>query len=302
VTRRLLRLLLPLAAALASSSCTVVETAGQAISAVDPELGGSVVRTAQATGKAMEDITPAQEYFLGRAVGATLLQQYPPHPNENVQRYLNALGQTLARFSDRPETFGGYQFMVLNTDEVNAFAAPGGKIFISKGMIRLCQSETDLAAVLAHEIGHVQHQHGARAIQKSRLTSALAVIGTEAARQLTDAETAQMLNAFEGSIQDVTGTLVNSGYGRALEHEADQAALAILVRAGYDPRGLVNVLHGLDEMENSRVDAASGPGFLKTHPKPRGRIDRVRPTVAAQPGVNETPAQAARYRSFRSQL
>ncbi len=298
-----MRKLLPAAllAALLLASCTVVENAGEALKTVDPALGESVVKSAQATGKAMEDITPEQEYYLGRAVGATLLRQYPPHRNAAANQYLNTLGQTLARFSDRPDTFGGYQFLLLDTDEVNAFAAPGGKIFISKGMVLLCDSETDLAAVVAHALGHAQNRHGVRAIQKSRLTSALTVIGTESAKTLGGEQLSQAAAAFEGSIGDVTTTLVNSGYGRAQENEADQVALAILTRAGYDVRGLMNVLKELDEQESGRVGHA-GTGFLKTHPKPITRIEKIRPQVSAAAGVNETPAQIARFRSFRAAL
>jgi beta-barrel assembly-enhancing protease len=294
------RLLLSSALIALLASCTVVEEAGRVIGETDPALGQSIVRGAQATGKAMEDITPEQEYYIGRAVGANLLRQYAPYRNDAANRYLNQLGQTLARFSDRPETYGGYHFLLLDTEEVNAFAAPGGKIFISRGMAKLCRSETDLAAVLAHELGHAQNQHGLRAIKKSRLTGALTTLGAESAKQLGNEQVAELTTAFEGSINDVTGMLVNSGYGRALENEADAVAIIILNRAGYDPRGLSQILHRLEEKEKS--PSGGGPGFLRTHPQPRTRIDRVDPVIAATPAVNETPAQLNRFRLFRASL
>src|SRR4029077_1325120 len=128
----------------------------------------------------------------------------------------------------KPETFGGYHFLLLETDEVNAFAAPGGLILISRGMVRCCKSEDELVAVLAHEISHVDHQHGLKAIRKGRLTSALTTLGAAAGKSLGGAELAQVTQAFEGSITDITSTMMNSGYSRTTEFQADQGAIAIM--------------------------------------------------------------------------
>ena len=113
-------------------------------------------------------------------MAATVLVTYKPFDREQANAYLNLLGQTVAQFSTKPETFGGYHFLLLDTDEVNAFAAPGGLILISRGMVRCCKSEDELVAVLAHEISHVDHQHGLKAIRKGRLTSALTTLGAAA--------------------------------------------------------------------------------------------------------------------------
>jgi beta-barrel assembly-enhancing protease len=80
-----------------------------------------------------------------------------------------------------PETFGGYHFLILDSDEINAFAAPGGLIFVTRGMLRCCDSEDAVAAVLAHEVGHVQHQHGIQTIRKPALTSAFTILAAEGA-------------------------------------------------------------------------------------------------------------------------
>ena len=119
-----------------------------------PQQGESIKKVGSAVGKTFEAITPEQEYYIGRTVGAVVLNQYKPLNNEAANHYLNVLGQTLAQFSDKPETFGGYHFLIMETEDVNAFSAPGGLIFISRGMIGCCQNEDALAAVLAHEIGH----------------------------------------------------------------------------------------------------------------------------------------------------
>ncbi len=111
-----------------------------------------------------KDITPEQEYYIGRTVGAMILQKYAPYNNTTANQYINVMGPMLAQASDRPETYGGYHFLIQDSDEVNALAAPGGFIFLTRGMLRCCPQEDAVAAVLAHEIGHVQSKHGLRAI------------------------------------------------------------------------------------------------------------------------------------------
>jgi predicted Zn-dependent protease len=93
----------------------------------------SLFKVGQAVAKTFQDITPEQEYYIGRAVGAIVAGKYKPYQNQKSTFYLNVLGQTLAQASDRPETFGGYHFAILESDEINAFAAPGGLIFVSRG-------------------------------------------------------------------------------------------------------------------------------------------------------------------------
>lgn len=242
-----------------------------------PVPAGSIARAAVAVGKSFQDITPEQEYYIGRAVAANILGTYPPASDERVNLYLNLLGQTLAQASDRPETFGGYHFMMLDSQEINAFAAPGGFILITRGMIRLCKSEDALAAVLAHEISHVQGQHGLRAIKTSRLTSAFTILATEAAKSYTPAQVSQLTEAFEGSIGDITSSLMNNGYSRELEREADKGAVTILTRVGYDPHAMISMLS-----EMQKQVKPGGPGFGKTHPDPKDRIADLAPVIGGK--------------------
>lgn len=248
-------------------------------------------------GDSFQDITPEQEYYLGRAVGATLVTSYRPWPKGGAEQYLNLLGQTLAQFSDLPQTFGGYHFLILDSDEINAFAAPGGLIFVTRGMLRCCPDEASVAAVLAHEIGHVQQKHGLQAIQKSHLTSALATLGTESAKAYGPGELASLTSAFEGSINDAVTTLVNNGYSRAFEGEADAAAVTILRRSGYNPSALVVMLQ---EMK-SRLRPDS-PGFGRTHPAPDGRISEIRSLLPATEPEAKPSALAARKKRLAKAL
>ncbi|NJD61798.1 MAG: peptidase M48 [Deltaproteobacteria bacterium] len=250
----------------------------------------SIVKTTSAVAKTFEDITPEQEYYIGRTVGAVIVSRYPPYANAEANNYLNLLGQTLAQASDRPETFGGYHFLILDSGEINAFAAPGGLIFVSRGMLRLCRSEDAVAAVLAHEIGHVQLRHGLQSIDKSRLTQALTTIAAESAKTMGSKEIADLTRTFEGSITDITATMINNGYSRGFEREADAAAVSILSRVGYDPEGLVAML---GDMEKNLKPG--GLDFAKTHPSPKSRIDDIRSLNVAGKAPREVSARQARF-------
>lgn len=259
--------------------------------ALSEEQGSAIRKSSTAVGQAFTDITPEQEYYIGRAVGATLLERYRPFDRSAVNRYLSQIGRTLALSSELPETFGGYHFLVLDSDEINAFAAPGGLVFVSRGMLRCCRNEEEVAAVLAHEIGHVQLRHGLQAIKKSRLTSALTIIGTEGAKQFGGKELAELTSAFEGSIQDVTATLVNNGYSRAFEREADKAALTILVRTGYDSGALATML-----AEMGRRLKPGGADFARTHPDPEDRIAELA-TSGRRPAEADIKLRRERFQS-----
>ncbi len=262
-----------------------------------PQQGASIKRAGSAVGKTFESITPEQEYYIGRTVGAMVLHQFRPLDNAAANRYLNVLGQTLAQFSDRPETFGGYHVLVMETEDVNAFAAPGGLIFVSRGMLRCCASEDALAAVLAHEIGHVQFRHGLQSIQKGRLTSALTILAAEGAKAFGGQDLAQLTEAFEGSVRDITGTLINSGYSRAFERQADQAAIVILQRAGYDPQGLAAML-----VEMKKHLRPGGLDFAKTHPPPDSRLADVARSIGPARPVATTHARQARFAAALGRL
>jgi predicted Zn-dependent protease len=292
---------LPTAAALwLASGCEAVKVISEGVAAVGVATGTvteqqaqSIVKTGEALGSAMEQLTPENEYWIGRSVTATILGSYKPYERSDVNRYVNQLGQSLALFSDRPETFGGYHFLVLDSDEVNAFAGPGGLITVTRGMLRLCKTEDALAAVLAHEIGHVQYKHGLRAIKRSRWTGAFTTMVVEAGKSLGSADLAEATKAFEGSIGDISQTLMNSGYGRAAEREADAAAVRILAQAGYNPSALVAMLE-----EMGKGHKPGGPGFAKTHPDPAVRIAEIRAMLSAPSPVSPPAVRQQRFAAF----
>ena len=279
------------------SSCTTVADLGTfvgvATGQIDERQAASIRASAEAVSKGFEDITPEQEYYIGRAVGANIVNQYTPWPDQQASDYINRLGQALAMASDRPETFGGYHFLILDSEEINAFAAPSGLIFISKGMLRCTTDESTLAAVLAHEIGHVQHQHGLQAIKKSRINTALTSVALTTVQMAGSNELRELTGVFDDSITDITTTLVNTGYSRKFESEADLSAVTILSRVGYDPRALI----GLLEVMDTRLDP-EGLDFAKTHPDPDDRIADVEELIG-ESAAREQPSQERedRYRA-----
>ena len=133
--------------------------------------------------EAARPITDSEEYYVGRAVAAQILSRYKLDQNPNLTQYVNEVGQTVARKSSRPNPFKGYHFAVLDTTEINAFACPGGIIFVTRGLIQTCKNEDQLAAVLAHEVGHVANKDGINSITQARWTQVFAGMGTEAAKQ-----------------------------------------------------------------------------------------------------------------------
>jgi predicted Zn-dependent protease len=280
-----------LAAVLLFSGCQTMQTAtekvttlGESVGVIRPSYARAIKKSTGAVSRSIEEFTPEQEYYIGRSVAAVILSKYPPYTDPQANQYLNLLGQTLAQASDMPEIFRGYRFLVLNSNEINAFATPGGQIFVTRGLLRCCRNEDAVAAVLAHEISHIQLKHGIQAIKKARVTDALATIAVESARALAPNEVAMLTETFGGAIMDITTTLINSGYSRSFEYEADQAAQTILRRVGYDPNGLVEMLMVM------RKNLKKGEsGFAKTHPAPEDRIAEIQKKMDVKYSQVRTP-------------
>jgi len=257
---------------------------------IDESQAESISKGASAVARSFQDITPEQEYYIGRTVGAMITAKYRPYDNPQANMFLNVLGQVLAQASELPETFGGYHFLILGSDEINAFAAPGGLIFVTRGMLRCCEHEDAVAAVLAHEIGHVQLKHGLQAIEKSRVTSAVTTLAIEGGKSFDRKNVVELTRTFENSISDITAALINNGYSRAFEREADKAAVKILKNVGYDPNGLVDMLNVMKgRLKPGRLD------FARTHPPPAIRIAALRKHIGRYSGVKTSGPRQPRF-------
>ena len=288
---RTLKLAVPLAVVL-FSGCAAIQNLD-----VSSMTGGRVTndqfKSAAKVGTAMRssfaDISESEEYYIGRAVAAQILSRYQPLDNPALNAYAQHVAQAVAMASDRPSVYRGYHVQILKSDEVNAFAAPGGFIFVTTGLLKLVRSEDELACVLAHEVAHVAQKHGLKTIKASRLTSAFAVLGTEAAKNYSSSQVAQLTDVFKGTVDDVVNSLVVDGYSRDKEYEADKFGAQYARSANYDPGALPAFLRRMDA-----AGAAGAGGMFKTHPKASKRVDELgAPTPSAD--YRRSPARERRF-------
>ncbi len=186
------------------------------------------------------------------------------YPDRWVQDYVKRVGSSLAKHSDRKLPYG---FYVVNSSKVNAFALPGGPIFITRGLLLRLNSESELAGVLAHELGHINARHHARFLEKQFGISLLLNIG---ALLLGDKPYGQALLQFG----QIGGALLALKFSRDQEREADSYALVYTYKSGYDPMGIVKVFETFKAMEKTRP-----PEWLSTHPLPETRIRDVREQI-----------------------
>jgi len=252
----------------------------------------SIDKVAVAVEHSFEDLTEEQEYYLGRSVAARILTQYPAYQNDRLIAYVNKVGTAVSYTSDRPEIYGGYHFLVLDSDEINAFACPGGFVFITRGLLSTCQDEEALAGILAHEVGHICAKHGLKAIKKSRMMDAFDVLLTETSKHYNQEQLTKLTGAFDGALGDIVDQMVVNGYSRQQEYEADRLGLQYATTAGYAAGGLVSSL------ENMAVSAqgSTGTGFFKTHPAPYDRLEKVRGEIASRGyGGSAEPARTKRF-------
>lgn len=265
----------------------------QATGQISSDQADSIKRSTKAAREAFEEFTPENEYYIGRTVTANILTGYKVYRNNNALTYVNLIGQTLARASDKPETFNGYHFLILDTNEINAFAAPGGLILVTRGLIRCCKNEDALAAVLAHEVAHIQLGHGMGAIRSSRYTSLGRVVGVELAKNLGGEQLAQVAEIFDETVGDIMKTLVDTGYQSSQEYDADETAVTIMRRVGYNPRALQEMLEEMDK----RLGSTSG-GFGKTHPTPQKRLKHVTSAIKDSGAIAIPSARKARFKKM----
>jgi len=268
---------------------------GQAFGVIDDRTADAIAKSGVAFQKAFEDITPEQEYYIGRAVGANILASYKIQTNKpEMLAYVNKICNALIINSLRPEIFNGYHVNILDSDEINAFATSGGHIFITRGLIESTTSEDTLAAVIAHEVSHIQLQHGLKAIKNSRITQALLITGTSAAAAAGNSDIAQLVDVFGDSINEVVTTMVTNGYSRTQEFEADSMAMSLMDLAGYEPSSLVDMLKTLEKTQSSHPG-----GFNKTHPSPTDRITNAQKTVGKYNVPDTRGYRASRYAAVK---
>jgi hypothetical protein len=229
------------------------------------------------TAQALEEINLLDEYNIGRDVAASILSRYRIwDANPALTKYVNLMCQSIVINSPKPVAYNGYHAAILESGEINAFATPGGHVFITRGLIEAAKSEDALAAVIAHEIAHIQLGHGLRAIQTNRdLQDWLSQFTLSGAQTVTDR--------------------LNAGFSRIQEFDADITAMSLLAAAGYNPQSMVEMLRELNKIQG-HVNANTG--FNRTHPSPASRM--VNASVAATRYANTPDTSRFREKRFNS--
>ena len=224
---------------------------------------------------AAKSIDETEEIEIGREVAGRTLGAAPLVADPELQAYVNRVGRWIAIQTERPDL--PWHFGVLDTASVNAFAAPGGYVLITRGLYDLLDSEAQLAGVLGHEIGHIVQRHHIKVMQQSAAVSAGARLAQRDNRS-------QLVNNAIGTGAEVLAR----GLDKDAEFEADRIGVVLAARAGYSPYGLVEVLHRLSARA---ADDASLALLFKTHPAPGERLtqlgDALAPRVAQLPAGKE---------------
>ncbi len=232
---------------------------------------------ARGLGDSTVSLTSEQEYYLGRAVAARIISIYPVSDDKKLTSYLNLVGQAVLASTDAPESFSGYHFAVLDSQEFNAISAPSGFIFVSKTMIEKMPDEDALASVLAHEIAHVQLRHGLRSISKKRMDSIVKDLGRLAGSLQCNELLQGTAGVFSGVVGDLVENLVQKGYSREQELEADGVAVRFLGTSGYSPFSIKEMLAILEH----QTKLAPQGGWFSTHPAAADRSLAVDTTLAS---------------------
>ena len=233
-------------------------------------------------------ISVPQEIDIGRQENAQVRKQIKQVRDARVTAYVTRLGRRLARVA--PGARYPYSFQVADAAEINAFSLPGGPVWINRGVLRAAGNESQVAGVLAHEIAHIAQRHAADQLTKTLLTRwSLGVLG------------AMLGNAGGAGTAQAAGAMVANGvflkFSRDDEREADRVGLQIMTKAGWDPRGMIELFEVL------RREAKRDPGavevFFSTHPSPEDRIAQLRAATArARRGVRDT----AEFRAVKARV
>lgn len=287
-------LLLLLVLTVVLSSCAVMKSMGQVTSFVGALTGNdnlsAVGDSVAAVAEASAPISPEQEYYIGRSVTASLLGSYKLYSSPELTNYVNMVCQVLAMNSQRPQLYKGYYVAILDTDQINAFASSGGHILVTRGLLECATSEDALAAVIAHEIAHIQLQHGIKAIKSDRWTNAALTTASSSLSVLSDGEMKELVDAFDESVSSVVTTMVNTGYSQSQEYDADETALEIMAAAGYNPHAMTEMLGEL----KVRQPKSSG-GFASTHPSADKRLKQVQKKLKNYEEISVPETRVLRY-------
>ena len=212
----------------------------------------------------VSNISDEQEVEIGKQTNQQVLQQYQLYDSPQIQQYVSNLGQELLNSSDSRDI--PFTFQVVASDEVNAFATPGGFVYVTTGLLETAENRAQLASVMAHEIAHINERHGIDGLKQA--VAAQGIANTVGVDSNTLAQMAYQL-------------AVDLPQSRSFEYEADRSGLEILQQAGYPPQAFANFL--------AKLEGGGGtPEFIRTHPTSKNRIEAISQTeTASQVSTNK---------------
>jgi len=276
--------------------CAVFSAAHLSAQAPSPDAGPGgrdfFAEALERMARALDDAEPTLEdaHFLGRAVAAHIFAMYRSYTqNPALTRYANKILQTLAINSSRPAAFRGFFAVILDSPDFNAFASPGGHIFLTRGLVEAAASEDMLAAVLAHELAHVILGHGLSMIREMAAFGEMAEMAGRAADFAGTSTDAARMMSFRDSVSGIVEALVRNGYSREQEFAADRKAVEILAAAGYNPRALQDMLRVLQQRQRA------GGGLFDTPPPPADRIRNIDSAIRAHRAADTGSHRRARF-------
>jgi predicted Zn-dependent protease len=231
-------------------------------------------------------ISTPEEVEIGKQVATDVESKEKLLKKTTVQNYVNEVGQKIARVCDRTDV--EYTFKVIDKDEINAFACPGGFVYIYTGLLETLDNEAQLAGVLAHEISHVVARHSIKKLQN--------IYGYSILAQIALGDKAE---GVAGDIVNVAAMLILQGYSRDNEFEADRYGILYAKNAGYNPKGMIQVFEKFKKMEGSPPPAVLG--LLSSHPPAAERINKGESEISRIGGTT-LPYNADRYENIKSQL
>ncbi|WP_196140880.1 M48 family metallopeptidase [Aliikangiella sp. G2MR2-5] len=246
-------------------------------------------------------LSQEEQYIIGRKMTAIVVGSSQLHKSAKLQRYVNSVGQWIASHAvplQSGKAPSRWQFIVIDTPDFNAFAMPGGFIVVSSGAIDRLSSEAELAAVLAHEIIHVEQQHQVKAIEKSKTLSNVGDLAFIAADYHQTQKGGYSQDSFKNrqiatELFNVTQNLYTKGISREDELDADEKAVVLMTRAGYDPYAYLSVMQILESTDDSRKAL-----LLATHPKASERIHTAFRAVSyVEKYANKTKTLESRFLS-----
>jgi beta-barrel assembly-enhancing protease len=254
--------------------------------------GAIAIATILAIAGCAPTITTQQEVQMGAEYARQINQQLPLVQDVQANRYLDELGRSISRLAD--DRGLRYSFYIVDSDVINAFAVPGGHVYINRGLIERTSNMSELTGVLAHEIAHVTQRHGIEQMARAQRAEGMLSIlyGVLLRRPPSPVE--------QIGVQVGAGA-VFAGYSREAEREADYYAVRYSIQSGYDPRGLVTMLETL--MAERQRDPGRVEQWFATHPTTDERIENTRQHIRDYgPLPANLTTNTAEYRNFQQRL